>query len=76
MKYETLSQYMEATGEKQQDFADKIGISQPHLNQIISGNKRPSPEVAARIEKLTGVSFRSLLLPGEEHETPVAPSSM
>ena len=63
MKYSSLVEYIEKTGVTQVELANQIGISQPHLNQILSGNKRPSPEVAARIEEISGVPFRSLLLP-------------
>lgn len=77
MQCDSLKQYMEASGRTQLELADEVGISQPHLNQIIAGNRRPSPDVAAKLEKITGVPFRTILLPDEQkNETPVAPSSM
>lgn len=42
--------------------AEILGISQAHLNELKNGKKRPSPELALRIERATGIPFKSLLL--------------
>jgi transcriptional regulator with XRE-family HTH domain len=62
MRYKSISEYLERTGKKQKDLSAQLGISQAFLNEIKSGKKRPSPELAAKIEVLTGIPFRKLLL--------------
>ncbi len=39
--------------ESQSDIAMKFGISQAYLSQILSGKRRPSLDLAIRIERLT-----------------------
>jgi transcriptional regulator with XRE-family HTH domain len=44
---------------KTQDWlAGEIGISSPFLSQILSGQRTPSLNTAARIEELTGIPAR------------------
>lgn len=45
----------------QRVLAHRLGISQPYLSQIMRGLRTPSLELAADIERETGVSMRSLL---------------
>ena len=37
----------------QREAAAILGISRPHLSQVVSGSKRPSLDLAVRIERLT-----------------------
>lgn len=46
--------YVVATRSRQSDLAKRLGISQPHLSQILASKRKPSLELAVRIEKLTG----------------------
>jgi transcriptional regulator with XRE-family HTH domain len=62
MKYKNIADYLERTGKTELKFADELGISQPFLNMIKKGTRRPNPELADKIDKLTGIPFRSLLL--------------
>jgi transcriptional regulator with XRE-family HTH domain len=48
-----LATYLEATHIKRNAFAQSVGISAPYLTQILSRNKRPSLDLAFRIEKAT-----------------------
>ena len=43
---------------KQVDFAGEIGISPGHLGDLIRGRRRPSFEIAKKIEHLTGGLIR------------------
>ncbi|MEN8236156.1 MAG: helix-turn-helix domain-containing protein [Pseudomonadota bacterium] len=45
--------------------AKDLGISRTHLNLISSGQRRPSPDLAKRIEEITknGVTKAELLFP-------------
>jgi DNA-binding transcriptional regulator YdaS (Cro superfamily) len=46
-------------------FASKAGLKQPHLSLIANGKRRPSPDIALKIEQATGgiVTIRELLYP-------------
>lgn len=41
---------------KQKEVAKKVDISSQHLNRIIHGRGNASPELAKKLEKVTGVS--------------------
>lgn len=62
MKCKTISEYLEKTSKTEVEFSGELGISQAHLNEIKNGKKRPSPELASKIEAITGIPFRNLLL--------------
>jgi len=47
------------------DIAEKVGISPTHISDIIHGRKRPSPDLALKLEKVTGVSRLAWLYPDE-----------
>jgi plasmid maintenance system antidote protein VapI len=49
-----LQTYAHTFGGKQRDLAEAFGISQPHLSLLLAGKKRPSLELAVRIEQMTG----------------------
>lgn len=59
---------------KQGEFASLLGITKGHISQIANAKSRPSPELAARIEQVTGgaVSLRELLFPNEGAPPPEA----
>ncbi len=48
-----LRAYADTLDGKQDDLAKVFGISQPHLSLLMAGKKRPSLELAIRIEQLT-----------------------
>jgi transcriptional regulator with XRE-family HTH domain len=62
MKYTSLEQYLEKTGKSERQLARILGITQPYVNQLKRGQRRPAPRLARKIEAVTGISFRSLLL--------------
>jgi transcriptional regulator with XRE-family HTH domain len=66
---ESITEYLEKTGAKESELAEKVGVSQPHLNMIKKGMRRPSPELAQKIEEITGIPFRKLLLPDTKKES-------
>ena len=61
----------------QAKFAKIIGVTPSHINQIEKGSRRPSPELALKIQKATDgdVSIMELLYPekstAESTEQPV-----
>lgn len=62
MIYENLKEYMENTKTTEKELSEKLGISVSYVNLIKNGERRPSPELAEKIEALTGIPFRKLLL--------------
>ena len=55
---ETLQETIENLGISQKELADRTGFTAKHINQLISGAKRISPDAALRLEKVTGVPAR------------------
>jgi antitoxin component HigA of HigAB toxin-antitoxin module len=59
--YPTVQAWMEATGTNQAQLAKLIGISEPHLSNVLSKSRRCSLYVALKITKLTNVPIESLV---------------
>jgi transcriptional regulator with XRE-family HTH domain len=62
MKYKNIQEYLDRTGKTEKQLADRIGVSQAFVSMLKRGEKRPSPKLAQRIESVTGIPFRALLL--------------
>ena len=62
-----LKKYLSQCSIKKSHFADLIGVSPAFITYILQGKKRPSPEVAKKIEEVTHgtVSRIELLYPKE-----------
>jgi ribosome-binding protein aMBF1 (putative translation factor) len=60
--YKNIRDYLKGTGKTEAELAQLACISQAHVNMIKNGSRRPKPEVAARLEAITGVPLRTLLL--------------
>jgi transcriptional regulator with XRE-family HTH domain len=50
---------------KQNSIAVRAVISEQFLSNILAGKRRPSPEIAARLEKATGINRLAWLYPDE-----------
>ncbi len=50
----TLSEYLKTNGIRQTRFAEKMGMSNSYLSQIVSGDRKPSLTLALRIQAETG----------------------
>jgi transcriptional regulator with XRE-family HTH domain len=59
--YRSLRAYLDATHTTQEQLAQRIGVSQAHLSMLLSGQRKPSVELALLIERETGVSVRDLV---------------
>ena len=64
------SEYLSSQQVSQRKVAKQAGISPAHMNAIVKGKRRPSPKLAAKIEKITGIPLRKLLLPDEAEPVP------
>jgi transcriptional regulator with XRE-family HTH domain len=60
-RYLNLRTYFDAEAVTQAEFAASIGLSAPMLSQIVTGNRRPSLEVALKIAKAANVPVESLM---------------
>lgn len=49
----------------QTEIAARVGVRQSYISDLLNRKKRPSPEVAARLEGVTGVHRLSWLYPGQ-----------
>lgn len=59
--FATVQAWMEATGTNQKVLAKQLGISEPHLSNILSKSRRCSLYVALKISKHTNVPIESLV---------------
>lgn len=55
---------------EQARIADKIGISRTYMGLILKRINRPSPELAVKLEKETGINRLAWLYP-DEHPNPL-----
>lgn len=58
---ETLREYLDRTDTTQEALAERLHVSQAHLSMILSGQRKPSVDLALLIEEQTGVSVRALV---------------
>lgn len=60
-----LDQYLKTTGMTEADLAQRVGCGQPHIWRIRTGDRRPSPKLAKRLEEVTKIPAVKFLY-GEE----------
>jgi transcriptional regulator with XRE-family HTH domain len=65
MIHESLKEYLEHRRIPDKEFAKKLGISIPYVSMLKRGQRRPGVDLARKIERITGIPFRRLLLPDE-----------
>ena len=53
-----LSEYLKKHSLTYETFGKMVGVSSPHITNILSGKKRPSIELAKRIEIATNKAVR------------------
>ena len=56
-----LKVYLDEKRITYREFAEKLGIHTQSLVNIVAGKKRPSLDLALRIEELTGITPRDLM---------------
>ena len=54
-----LREWLDRSKQNQRVFAGKLGVSDPYLSQILSGQRRPKLELLMTIEAVTGVPVSS-----------------
>ena len=67
MRYDNIDQYMIHNKLDGKKLAGKLGISESYMSLLRLGKRRPSPDLAQKIEKVTGIPFRNLLLKKDEN---------
>ncbi|MET9136722.1 helix-turn-helix domain-containing protein [Streptomyces parvulus] len=55
---ETILEFLEESGMTQREFALRVGLSTKHLNQLTKGIVSLSPDVAEKLETVTGIRAR------------------
>lgn len=58
----TISEYLKLTNTTGKQLADRLGISDSYMSMLRLGKRRPSPQLAQKIEAITGIPFKTLLL--------------
>lgn len=63
-----LRDFLKRNGLTHGGFGKTVGLSQGYVSLLVGGKRRPSPDIALRIEKATGgaVTKESLLWPDQE----------
>ena len=63
----TLKDWISGQGISQAEFARKMGVSAKMMSDVVSGDRRFSPENARKASALTGgaVTLEELLFPGD-----------
>jgi transcriptional regulator with XRE-family HTH domain len=59
--YETLQEWMEATGSTRRRLSELSGIDETHLSKLLTRSRRCSYEKAARLSEVTGVPVENLV---------------
>ncbi len=62
MIYKTINEYLLNKHMSPKQLAAKLGISESYMSMLRLGRRRPSPDLAQKIETVTGVPFKRLLL--------------
>ncbi len=50
---------------EQKKIAQSVGVTSSQIGYVLRGKSRPSPELAARLEQVTGISRLAWLYPDE-----------
>jgi hypothetical protein len=62
MTHKDIDQFMIYNRLNSKQLAHKLGISESYMCMPRSGLRRPSPDLAQKIEAMTGIPFKRLLL--------------
>lgn len=76
-----LKRYLKSNKISQRAFAKKLRISTAYMNALVHGSRRPGGPLAARIESVTGIPFKVLVLgklriPGLAAQVPGSPAQI
>jgi transcriptional regulator with XRE-family HTH domain len=62
MTYKDINQFIAHKKFSAKKLAQQLGISESYMSMLRLGRRRPSPDLAQKIEDLTGIPFKQLLL--------------
>ena len=62
MIHKTINEFLMHKHMSPKQLAAKLGISESYMSMLRSGRRRPSPDLAQKIEAETGIPFKRLLL--------------
>jgi transcriptional regulator with XRE-family HTH domain len=49
-----FTDFITRSGKSRSHWAERLGVSRSYLSDLLNGNRTPSLELAARIERMTG----------------------
>ena len=50
-----LEEFLEPLGLTQTEFAERLGVSYPRVNELVHGKRGVTPDTALRLERLRGL---------------------
>ena len=62
MIHKSINEFLMHKHMSPKQLAHKLGISESHMCMLRNGRRRPSPDLAQKIETVTGIPFKKLLL--------------
>ena len=63
-----LKKYLKDNNMSYQEFAELLGITKQSVYFYVSGQRKPRPALAKKMEKVTGISRNDLLYWGDKEE--------
>ncbi len=61
IKYRSIREYLNRTGKTEGQLANLVNITQAYVNMLKNRKRRPTPELARKIEAVTGIPLNNLL---------------
>jgi transcriptional regulator with XRE-family HTH domain len=68
--YKTIRDYLSDKHLSPKQLAARLDISESYMSMLRLGRRRPSPDLAQKIEAITGVPFKKLLLKEKTSQKP------
>jgi transcriptional regulator with XRE-family HTH domain len=59
-RFKALSEYLEVTGTRLEDFAERVGLSPSYISMLANGQRTPSLPLALRIASEANIPVESL----------------
>lgn len=72
----TFADYIRASGRTRADWADTLSVSRSFMSDLLNGNRRPSLELAVRIERETNGAIKPSVWVAPHQDNPQAPDTL
>lgn len=71
----TFANHIRDSGRTRAQWADELGVSRSFMSDLLNGNRRPSLELAVRIERATGGRVPAISWVPDASDVSAAPES-